>query len=121
MPGGLLEVGETPAEGACRETWEETGLLVEPFALSGVYDSRYRGGRSTFQLYQFVFLCRPRDPLARPVVSNETLDVGWFDQAEMPERDPNHVRPIVEAFQRIHGELPDTLFDWRGWAPDDAN
>src|SRR4051812_46646689 len=29
MPGGDLEVGETPAEGVCREVWEETGITVE--------------------------------------------------------------------------------------------
>jgi NUDIX domain/Hydrolase of X-linked nucleoside diphosphate N terminal len=40
MPGGVLEVGETPAEGACREAWEESGLEVYTYrrrtqALSG--------------------------------------------------------------------------------------
>src|SRR5262245_41858352 len=43
LPGGALEVGETPARGACREAWEETGLEVEPLALIGVYDSRLCG------------------------------------------------------------------------------
>ena len=43
MPGGAFEVGETPAEGACREAWEETGVAVEPLALVGVYDSRLCG------------------------------------------------------------------------------
>lgn len=117
MPGGLLEVGETPAEGACRETWEETGLLIEPVALSGVYDSRFRGGRHSAHLYQFVFLCRPLDPRALPRVSDETLDVGWYQEADMPDRDPDHLRPITEAFQRMRGELPDALFDWHGWTP----
>ena len=28
MPGGAFEVGETPAQGACREAWEETGVAV---------------------------------------------------------------------------------------------
>jgi 8-oxo-dGTP pyrophosphatase MutT (NUDIX family) len=28
-PGGLIEPGEHPADAAVRETWEETGLIVE--------------------------------------------------------------------------------------------
>jgi len=90
MPGGAFEVGETPAEGACREAWEETGIAVDPVALSGVYDSRLCGSRSTDHLYQFVFLCRPRDPHARPTLSNETLDVGWFTDGALPPLSPGH-------------------------------
>ena len=37
QPGGFLEVDETLSEGAIRETWEETGLLVEPGELIGLY------------------------------------------------------------------------------------
>jgi ADP-ribose pyrophosphatase YjhB (NUDIX family) len=37
QPGGFLEVDETVAEAAIRETLEETGLLVEPGALIGIY------------------------------------------------------------------------------------
>src|SRR5262245_27031952 len=36
-PGGLIEPGEQPADAAVRETWEETGLLVELTGLLGVY------------------------------------------------------------------------------------
>jgi len=40
MPGGALEVGETPAEGVVREALEETGVHCQPIALVGVFDSR---------------------------------------------------------------------------------
>jgi ADP-ribose pyrophosphatase YjhB (NUDIX family) len=37
QPGGFLEVDETVAEGAARETLEETGLVVEPGEIIGLY------------------------------------------------------------------------------------
>ncbi len=37
QPGGFLEVDETVHEAAIRETFEETGLIVEPAELVGLY------------------------------------------------------------------------------------
>lgn len=36
-PGGSVEPDETPADAAVREMWEETGLLVRPTRVLGVY------------------------------------------------------------------------------------
>jgi ADP-ribose pyrophosphatase YjhB (NUDIX family) len=37
QPGGFLEADETVIQGAVRETLEETGLLIEPTEIVGVY------------------------------------------------------------------------------------
>lgn len=37
QPGGFLEIDETVGEGAARETLEETGLIVEPGEIIGLY------------------------------------------------------------------------------------
>ncbi len=37
QPGGFLEIDESAQEGAVRETLEETGLIVEPMHIVGVY------------------------------------------------------------------------------------
>jgi 8-oxo-dGTP diphosphatase len=37
QPGGFLEVDETALQGAVRETVEETGLVVEPTRIVGIY------------------------------------------------------------------------------------
>ena len=51
-PGGILERDETIAEGLVREVREETGLIVEPIALTGVYKNLSRG------IVALVFRCR---------------------------------------------------------------
>lgn len=110
MPGGMLEVGETPAAGTCREAWEETGVEVEPLALIGVYDSRRCGSRTSAHLYQFVFLCRPRDAAAEPRVTDETLDVGWFAPDALPPLSPGHVLRVPDALRFWRGEQTQTIF-----------
>ena len=37
LPGGSIEPGETPANAAVREAWEETGLIVRLTRLVGVF------------------------------------------------------------------------------------
>src|SRR5262249_16194697 len=51
-PGGVLELEETFADGVRREVREETGLDVEPEALTGVYKNMTRG------IVALAFRCR---------------------------------------------------------------
>jgi ADP-ribose pyrophosphatase YjhB (NUDIX family) len=106
MPGGALEVGETPAAGVVREALEETGVYCRPVALVGVFDSRFCGTMSRHQLYMFVFLCEPLDcpEIAEPSHALEVTDKGWFPEDGLPENlDPGHKVRIPEAFRVWHG------------------
>jgi ADP-ribose pyrophosphatase YjhB (NUDIX family) len=107
MPGGALEVGETPAEGAMREALEETGVCCRAVSLVGVFDSRLCGTVSRHHLYQFLFLCRPmsREPSAPPSHAAEVREVAWFPEDGLPEDlDPGHRTRIPEAFRVWHGD-----------------
>lgn len=108
MPGGGLEVGETPAQGAVREALEETGVSCEPVALVGIYDSRFCGTISYYHLYQFSFLCRIRtdvEVIDPPSYAHEILEKGWFSEDALPEDiDPGHISRIPEAFRVWHGD-----------------
>jgi ADP-ribose pyrophosphatase YjhB (NUDIX family) len=100
VPGGALEVGETPAEGVAREALEETGVQCEPLLLVGVYDSLRGGATSRHHLYQFVFLCRPvGGELGAGTHAIEITDAGWFAEDALPEGlAASHARRIPDAF-----------------------
>ncbi len=113
MPGGASNAGETPAETAVREAYEETGAHCQPVGLAGVFDSRLHGSQSAFHLYQFVFLCRPLNQGAfdPPTHPQETVDMGWFLQETLPANlSPNHITRIPYAFAMWRGNR-DTYFD----------
>ena len=101
MPGGMLEVGETPAEGAIRETLEETGVHCFAKELVGVFDSRYTGGKSSFHLYHFTFLCEldTSKEIEEAAFAHETLGFGWFAEAKLPKKiDAGHITRIPKVF-----------------------
>jgi len=107
MPGGALEVGETPAEGTVREALEETGVRCRALSLIGVFDSRLCGTTSPHHLYHFTFLCEPLDEgePQKPSHGFEVLDVGWFPEDGLPEAiDQGHVTRIPDAFRVWHGD-----------------
>lgn len=86
LPGGSMDPGETPADAAVREMWEESGLLVEPVRILGVYGgSEYRityknGDELAFVMT--VFECRRKDGIMQPD-GTETLAVAYFSREEL--------------------------------------
>jgi 8-oxo-dGTP pyrophosphatase MutT (NUDIX family) len=115
MPGGAFDVGETPAEGAVRETEEEAGVDVEVLDLIGVYDSRLVGTPSPLQLYMFVFHCRyVGDRPGGATTPKEVLDVQWFStDEELPPLSPGHDRRVADAI-RFHRSPGRAVFDKPG-------
>jgi 8-oxo-dGTP diphosphatase len=84
IPGGVLEVGELIREAAIREAREETGLIVEPGDLLGVYDRVLRNAEKRVQ-YHYVlidFLCRKVG--GELAASSDAAEVRWFTRDELP-------------------------------------
>lgn len=111
-PGGAFDVGETAAEGAIRECFEETGWRVEPLALIGLYDSRRVGTRVGHHVYHLSFLCRPlSQDQAVPSHAMESLRMGWFSDDALPPLDLGHRIWVPHAFRFWRGETPEVFYD----------
>ena len=118
MPGGLLEVGESPAQGAERELWEEAGLRGKAVRLLALYDSRFWPARTRIQLCMAQFLMQADgDPClhigldeARSSLA-EALDVGFFAEDRLPEMHVGHVRRVPMAFRLSRQEAGASFFD----------
>lgn len=85
LPGGSMELGESPSATAVRETKEETGLDVNPKGLLGIYTIRdhiYPSG-DIVQSIDVAFLAEVTGgtPTADGV---ETTDVRYFPLDDLP-------------------------------------
>jgi ADP-ribose pyrophosphatase YjhB (NUDIX family) len=75
-PGGVLEVAESIESGLVREVAEETGLTVEPLALTGVYKNMERA------VVALVFRCRVLGQTAH-ASTEEVQEIKWLTRDEL--------------------------------------
>jgi ADP-ribose pyrophosphatase YjhB (NUDIX family) len=105
IPGGVLEVGELVREAAVREAREETGLVVEPGELLGVYDRVLRDSEQRVE-YHYVlidFLCRR---VAGDLqASGDAAEVGWFTREQLPAMNlaEDTLEVIHKGFKQLGG------------------
>lgn len=77
LPAGFLELDETVAEGAARETWEEAEADVTVTQLYRVYNLAYIG-----QVYMMHIATMPEAKFAPQ--TSESLEVRLFHEHEVP-------------------------------------
>ena len=89
LPSGIAEPGEQLALTCAREVLEETGVQVvveQLISIQSIGPITYPNDDVTYFADHF-FRCRPISGTAR-VADDESLAVGWFDPADLPE--PGH-------------------------------
>ena len=91
-PGAFWKLDQTIGEGLVREVLEETGLIVEPEALTGVYKNMRRG------IVALVFRCRVVD--GQVGASAEAAKVAWLSAEEVVERmDEAYAMRLLDALR----------------------
>lgn len=101
LPAGFLENGETVADGAKRETFEETGANVEELRPYVLYNLTFIN-----QVY-LMFRSRLADFDYRP--GDETLEVKLFKEGDIPW--DNIAFPVIrETLKLYFKDLPTGVF-----------
>ena len=118
LPGGLIEPCETPGDGAVRETWEETGLIVElhrhPRCLRREGTSRgLRQWRSASYVGTIFRGVAVGGKLRAD--KEEILELRYFSRAELTQAP--HARWMDIALDAIFSERGPADFQRPTWKP----
>ena len=104
LPGGHQEAGDSIAETAIREVFEETGLRITRPQVFGIASDprretlRFPNGDRT-QTVSILF--HVRKPRGEPKFNAcETLQLGWFALDDLPANVMPNSRRTLKAFQR---------------------
>lgn len=102
LPGGGIELGESPKQAAVRETAEETGIACEITGLVGIYADpkhviHYTSDDEVRQEFSIVLTAQAVG--GRPTPSDESSAVHWVDPTDL-DAHPMHpsMRRRVEHF-----------------------
>jgi 8-oxo-dGTP diphosphatase len=79
IPGGFLDPWEHPADGAAREVAEETGLVVRPTEVFGIFVDTYAG---RYCLLNICYLAEVVSGEEQP--GEEVEELRWFGPDELP-------------------------------------
>jgi ADP-ribose pyrophosphatase YjhB (NUDIX family) len=92
LPAGFMELGETTAQGACRETLEEAGAQVELEGLFSVVNVARVGQVHLF--YRARLLNDQFDP------GHETMEARLYEEADIPWEELAF-KTVSETLQRF--------------------
>ncbi len=103
LPGGRMEYGETPIEGAMREVLEETGLKIKNVRLLCVHDLKAYHPKHYLDI-GFVADWKSGKPKVTEPDKCEKWE--WFDPREIPEPQfatmKNYVRCYYDKNHKLH-------------------
>lgn len=83
FPGGVLELGETIAEGAMRELREETGIVAEPAGVLNVNDAITRDAEGRVQFHYTLIAVRGVWRSGEGIAADDAAAVAWTTRAEI--------------------------------------
>ena len=83
FPGGVLELGETVAEGAMRELHEETGIVAAPAGWLNVNDAISRDDEGRVQFHYTLIAVRGIWQSGEGIAGDDAAAVAWASRADI--------------------------------------
>ena len=83
FPGGVLELGETVAEGAMRELFEETQVVAEPAGWLNVHDAISRDEDGKVQFHYTLIAVRGAWVSGEGVAGDDAADCAWITRDDV--------------------------------------
>jgi 8-oxo-dGTP diphosphatase len=83
FPGGVLELGETVAEGAMRELNEETGIVAEAAGVLNVNDAISRDDEGRVQFHYVLVAVRGVWQSGEGEPADDAADCAWASRADI--------------------------------------
>lgn len=83
FPGGVLELGETVAEGAMRELREETGIAANPAGILDIHDAISRDGEGRVQFHYVLIAVRGLWRSGEGAPADDAAAVAWASRADI--------------------------------------
>lgn len=100
LPGGWADVGDSPREAIEREVVEESGFQTKATKLAFCYDrNKHPHPPILFHTYKLFFLCEIIGGSAE--TSNETSEVRFFKQDQIPVNDLSICRVVPEQIDLL--------------------
>jgi 8-oxo-dGTP diphosphatase len=103
LPGGVLEVGETTAEGVAREVWEETGLKVRPVEMIATLDRIVRDddGRVQFHYVLIEWMCVVSEGQGTELVCGDDATAAvWARRSEIYSETYGLTEPTLGVIEK---------------------
>jgi 8-oxo-dGTP diphosphatase len=85
FPGGVLELGETVAEGAMRELLEETGVVAEPIGPLTVIDSIDRDDAGRVRFHYTLVAVHGVWRSGEGIPGDDAEQVAWLSRTDIVE------------------------------------
>jgi ADP-ribose pyrophosphatase YjhB (NUDIX family) len=112
LPGGWIDVGESPGAAVIREIYEEAGYETKILKLAAVYDrNKHPHPPMLFHAYKLFFICEITGGAAKPSI--ETDAVEFFPVHDLPELSLGRVIPsqILRLYEHAQNLDWPTEFD----------